>query len=245
MSRVPPIHPGHPDSVPDPERAQLASEAFYPGTEPAEVAARLVKLVASQNGIAGARFWRVAGERPAVTHEVGQLPEANTLRAGQLLSGLQPAPASGKHLAWVLGNASHRLGILEAFGDAPLPPTTIDRVDELRRYAEAALDEPAARVQPAGNDDDSRGLPAPERDPRSRRCDSDHSRLWRFATPARSAQRCSCTIPNATRYGFWPATAAKKKKSACSAARGVAGWVARHGESVEPSRCVRGCAVRG
>lgn len=231
MSRVPHIHPGRPDPAPDPERAQLASEAFYPGTEPAEVAARLVKLVASQNGIAGARFWRVAGERPAVTHEVGHLPEANTLRAGQLLSGVQPVPASGKHLAWVLGNASHRLGILEAFGDSPLPPTTIDRVDELRRYAEAALDEPAPRFnQP----EMVMILDAFRRLNSTLDLAEVTQIISDLAVRYTGSERATVFLYDPERDEIWSLArhGAEEKETRFSAARGVAGWVARHGESV-------------
>ncbi len=230
MSRVPPIQPVHSDPSSDPERAQLASEAFYPGSEPGEVAARLVKLVASQNGIAGARFWRVAGERPAVTHEVGQLPEANTLRAGQLLSGLQPAPASGKHLAWVLGNASHRLGILEAFGDAPLPPTTIDRVDELRRYAEAALDEPA----PLFNQPEMLMiLDAFQRLNATLDLADVTQIILELGVRYTGAERASVFLYDSDRDEIWSLTrhGSEEKEIRFPAARGVAGWVARHGES--------------
>ncbi|MGA8104667.1 MAG: SpoIIE family protein phosphatase [Candidatus Acidiferrales bacterium] len=230
MSRVPPSQPIHPDPSFDPERAQLASEAFYPGSEPAEVAARLVKLVASQSGIAGARFWRVAGERPAVTHEVGQLPEANTLRAGQLLSGVQPAPASGKHLAWVLGNASHRLGILEAFGDAPLPPTTIDRVDELRRYAEAALDEPA----PLSNQPEMLMIiDAFQRLNATFDLADVIQNILELAIRYSGAERASVFLYDSEGDEIWSLTrhGSEEKEIRFPAARGVAGWVARHGES--------------
>jgi len=230
MTRVPPLPSS---SGPDPERshAQRASDAFYPGTEPAEVAARLVKLVASQHGIAGVRFWRVAGERPAVTHEVGQLPEANTLRAGQLLSGVQPAPASGRHLAWVLGNASHRLGILEAFADAPLPPTTIDRVDELRRYAEAALDAPAphfSQPEMAMVLDAFRRLNAT----------LDLVELTQvvldLAVRYTGAQRANIFFYDSERDEICSLTrhGAEEREIRLPASRGVAGWVARHGEIV-------------
>ncbi len=230
MSRVPPIQPAHPDPSSDPERPQLASEAFYPGTEPGEVAARLVKLVASQSGIAGARFWQVAGERPAVSHEVGQLPEANTLRAGQLLSGLQPAPASGKHLAWVLGNASHRLGILEAFGDAPLPPTTIDRVDELRRYAEAALDEPAG---PFNQPEMLMILDAFQRLNATFDLPDVIQTILELGVRYAGAQRAAVFLYDSARDEIWSLTrhGSEEKETRFPAARGVAGWVARHGES--------------
>jgi len=230
MSRVPPIPPG-PGSDPDRNYAQLAAEAFHPGTEPAEVAARLVKLVASQNGIAGARFWRVAGERPAVTHEIGQLPEANTLRAGQLLSGVQPAPAGGKHFAWVLGNASHRLGILEAFGDAPLPPTTIDRVEELRRYAEAALDEPGPQLsQPemAMIVDASRRLGAT-----LDLAEVIHI-ILDLAVRHTGADRATVFLYDSERDQIWSLAGhgIEEREIRLPAVRGVAGWVARNGESV-------------
>jgi phosphoserine phosphatase RsbU/P len=228
---VPPIQPVYPDSGSDPERARLASEGFYPGSEPADVAARLVKLVASQNGIAGARFWRVAGERPAVTHEVGQLPEANTLRAGQLLSGVQPVPASGSHFAWVLGNASHRLGILEAFGDAPLPPTTIDRVDELRRYAEAALDEPAPRLsQPQM----VMILEAFRRLNTTLDLADVSQIVLELVVRYTGAERATVFLYDSQRDEIWSLIrqGSEEKEIRFPAARGVAGWVARHGESV-------------
>jgi hypothetical protein len=189
-----------------------------------------VKLVASQNGIAGARFWRVAGERPAVTHEVGQLPEANTLRAGQLLSGVQSAPASGSHLAWVLGNASHRLGILEAFGDAPLPPTTIDRVDELKRYAEAALDEPAPRLS---SPEMVMVLDAFRRLNSTLDLAEVSQVISELAIRYTGAERATVFLYDSDRDEIWSLArhGNDQKEIRFPAARGVAGWVARHGES--------------
>jgi serine phosphatase RsbU (regulator of sigma subunit) len=161
---------------------------------------------------------------------VGQLPEANTLRAGQLLSGVQSAPASGSHLAWVLGNASHRLGILEAFGDAPLPPTTIDRVDELKRYAEAALDEPAPRLS---SPEMVMVLDAFRRLNSTLDLAEVSQVISELAIRYTGAERATVFLYDSDRDEIWSLArhGNDQKEIRFPAARGVAGWVARHGES--------------
>jgi phosphoserine phosphatase RsbU/P len=104
-------------------------------TEPGEVAAQIVKLLAP-GVVAGARIWRIASNAVVVWRESGKLPGPNSAAIEKVLQG----KSGSAHHTWLLGRADVPVGILEVHPHGKLSAKDTEWLELFRRYAELALE---------------------------------------------------------------------------------------------------------
>ncbi len=198
---------------------------------PDELAAQLVRLVASQRGVTGARFWRLTGNLPTIWQETGKLPAPQASRVEGLLAGKPERAAKTGTTAWVLGNRSRRFGVIETFSETSLPAKTRQSLELFRRYAEVALASSERRNLVAE-------LSAVVDATKRLNSTLDLGELIRIileiAIRHTSADRGTVFLVDRERDEIWSLVGLglEEKEIRMPATRGIAGWVAHHGESV-------------
>jgi len=121
------------------ETLEQVVATLNPETEPGELAAQMVCVLAAPGRLEGARLWRVAGGAPSVWQESGELPKPDAARIERILQG-KDSGTNGDYCTFVLGHGAHPVGILEAWPKGPLDPRTRGWLELFRRYAEVALE---------------------------------------------------------------------------------------------------------
>jgi sigma-B regulation protein RsbU (phosphoserine phosphatase) len=222
---------GRPPQQRDREPLKRALGALDSEAGPDELAAELIRLVASQRGVTGARFWRVTGNLPTIWQETGKLPAPQASRVEGLLAGKREGAANTGSSTWVLGDRSGRIGVLEAFSETSLPAKTRQSLELLRRYAAVALASSERRnavVELSTVIDATKRLNST----------LDLAELIRIileiATRHTGADRGTVFLVDHERDEIWSLVGLglEEKEIRLPANRGVAGWVAHHGESV-------------
>ncbi|MFZ3214856.1 MAG: GAF domain-containing SpoIIE family protein phosphatase [Candidatus Acidiferrales bacterium] len=110
-----------------------------PESDPGELAAQVVCALAAPGRFEGARLWRVVKGSPAVWQESGDLPAPDPAHIERILQG-KHSGANGDNCTWVLGHGTNPVGILEARPKGKLDPKTYRWLELFRRYAEVALE---------------------------------------------------------------------------------------------------------
>ncbi len=111
-----------------------------PEVDAAELAAQVVRVLAAPGRLEGARLWKVVNGMPVIWQESGELPAADTARVGKLLRGGTPARANGGSHTWPLGRGPTPVGVLEISTAGKLNEKSRDWLGLFRRYAEVALE---------------------------------------------------------------------------------------------------------
>jgi sigma-B regulation protein RsbU (phosphoserine phosphatase) len=121
------------------ETLEQVVATLNPETDPGELAAQMVCVLAAPGRFEGARLWRVSNGTPTVWQESGELPAPDVARIERILRGMD-AGSNGSDFAWVLGRGPHPVGVLEARPKGELDQRTRGWLDLFRRYAEVALE---------------------------------------------------------------------------------------------------------
>ncbi len=104
----------------------------------ADVAGQVVRLVAAQPGLLGARLWRIAEGQPTIWQESGTLPAAQEKLVQDLFAG-RGAPKGNGLWAGTLGSNGQVVGVLEARSDGTLSQPTREWLDLFGRIAGVTL----------------------------------------------------------------------------------------------------------
>jgi phosphoserine phosphatase RsbU/P len=121
------------------ETLEQVVATLNPETDPGELAAQMVCVLAAPGRFEGARLWRIVNGTPVVWQESGELPAADVNHVERILHGKNPN-ANGDGTTWILGRGPNPVGILEAQPKGKLDAKTRGWMDLFRRYAEVALE---------------------------------------------------------------------------------------------------------
>ncbi|MGA8072846.1 MAG: GAF domain-containing SpoIIE family protein phosphatase [Candidatus Acidiferrales bacterium] len=213
------------------ERLDAALRSIQTEAAPAELAAQIAALVAGEDGIKGARIWRDVSEQAAVSAEHGQLPAADAAR----LRALREQPAgeivNGSYAAWVLGKDGECRGALEVFGAAALDEEKLEWLRLVRRYADVVLVSSERRSAVSGL---SIVLEATQRLNSTLDLAELIDIILHLATRYTGADRGTVFLLDRERDEIWSLVGLglEKEEIRLPASRGIAGWVAHHGEVV-------------
>ena len=120
------------------ETLEQVVATLNPETDPGELAAQMVCVLAAPGRFEGARLWRVVNGTPVVWQESGELAPADASRSNEFCTG--KSNANGDGTTWVLGRGPNPVGVLETQPKGKLDATTRGWMDLFRRYAEVALE---------------------------------------------------------------------------------------------------------
>ena len=121
------------------QRLDSALRAIQTEATPAELSSQIAALVASRDGVKGARIWHYVAEEPVVLAQHGQVPAPDAAKLEPLRFEASREIVDGKYAAWMLGPEGERRGALEVFSAAPLSNGKLDWLRLVRRYVDIAL----------------------------------------------------------------------------------------------------------
>jgi sigma-B regulation protein RsbU (phosphoserine phosphatase) len=201
-----------------------------PETEPGELAAQMVCVLAAPGRLEGARLWRVVGGLPSVWQESGELPKADAARIERVLQG-KDSGVNGISCTWVLGHGANPVGILEAWPKGPLDPRTRGWLDLFRRYAEVALESSERRHAVI---ELSTIVEATKRLNSTLDLAELLNIILQLTTRHTGAERGTVFLVDRERGEIWSLVGLglDQHEIRLPINRGIAGWVAEHGETV-------------
>lgn len=213
-----------------------------------ELACRVVRAALAQPGVTGARLWRVEGGQSRVWAEQGQLPlvddasVAPRLISARTQSGVHNLTISTKkspespaedNLIWaaVLGSDDFRIRVLEARGSQPLAPVTRNRLDLLGSFAAVAL---ALAERRGAVEELSSIVEATKRLNSTLDLAALIGVVQQIAMRQTGAERGTLFLTDNVREELWSLVGSGREQQEVRLpfSKGIAGWVACHGESV-------------
>jgi sigma-B regulation protein RsbU (phosphoserine phosphatase) len=212
------------------ETLEQVVATLNPETEPGELAAQMVCVLAAPGRLEGARLWRVVGGLPSVWQESGELPKADAARIERILQG-KDSGANGNSCTWVLGHGAHPVGILEAWPKGPLDPRTRGWLELFRRYAEVALESSERRHAVI---ELSTIVEATKRLNSTLDLAELLNIILQLTTRHTGAERGTVFLVDRERGEIWSLVGLglDQHEIRLPINRGIAGWVAEHGETV-------------
>jgi phosphoserine phosphatase RsbU/P len=212
------------------ETLEQVVATLNPETEPGELAAQMVCVLAAPGRLEGARLWRVVGGLPSVWQESGELPKADAARIERILQG-KDLSANGNGCTWVLGHGAHPVGILEAWPKGPLDPRTRGWLELFRRYAEVALESSERRHAVI---ELSTIVEATKRLNSTLDLAELLNIILQLTTRHTGAERGTVFLVDRERGEIWSLVGLglDQHEIRLPINRGIAGWVAEHGETV-------------
>jgi serine phosphatase RsbU (regulator of sigma subunit) len=213
------------------QRLDASLRSIQTEAAPAEVAAQIAALVAAQDGIKGARIWRSTPEQFAVAAEHGQFPAADAAKIGVLRAEASGEIVDGSYAAWILGSDGEHRGALEAFGAAAFGEERLEWLRLVRRYADVAL---ASSERRSAVSELSIVLEATQRLNSTLDLAELIDIILHLATRYTGADRGTVFLLDRERDEIWSLVGLglEKEEIRLPASRGIAGWVAHHGEVV-------------
>jgi len=203
----------------------------------AELARGVLSIAAAQPGITGARLWRMAEGRPVVWQELGELPAADAVLAQKALAHPEAGRANGSVGRWAcaLGNESHVVGVLETNTSGKgLDGPARERLELLSRYAGVALANTERRhaVQEL-----SSIVEATKRLNSTLDLGELINIILQMASRQTGADRGAVFLVDHQRQEIWSLVALglEQQEIRLPSSKGVAGWVARNGTTVNLS----------
>ncbi len=220
-----------PQAPPALQELDRATQALNPDAEPAELAAQVVEAVSAQRGVIGARLWRVARGVPVIWQQKGTLPAGDSAGIERLLAGKHAGFADGRSCAWVLGRDSECLGVLEAHGADAIDAETRLWLELFRRYAELAIAGSERRCTVV---ELSTIVEATKRLNSTLDLGELINIILQLATRQTGADRGTVFLVDRERDEIWSLVGLglAQQEIRMPASRGVAGWVAHSGETV-------------
>jgi sigma-B regulation protein RsbU (phosphoserine phosphatase) len=196
----------------------------------AEVAGQVVRLVAAQPGLLGARLWRIQEGQPMVWQESGELPEAQEKLVQDVIAGKGATKGDGLW-AETLGSNGQVVGVLEARVDGKLSQPTREWLDLFGRIAgvtmvhmekRRALEELSGIVEATKRLNSTLDLA------------ELINIILQLATKHTDADRGAVFLTDRERQEIWSLVALglEQKEIRLPWTKGIAGWVAREGQTV-------------
>jgi hypothetical protein len=223
--------PAQPSEVGLPlETLEQVVATLNPETEPGELAAQMVCVLAAPGRLEGARLWRVVGGLPSVWQESGDLPKADAARIERILQGNESG-TNGNSCAWVLGHGAKPVGVLEAWPKGALDPRTRGWLELFRRYAEVALESSERRHAVI---ELSTIVEATKRLNSTLDLAELLNIILQLTTRHTGAERGTVFLVDRERNEIWSLVGLglDTHEIRLPTSRGIAGWVAEHGETV-------------
>lgn len=213
------------------EALERAFGKVHPEAEPGELAAQVVRALASQAGLEGARLWRVVDGTPLVWHESGALPAADPSSLRPILDGKGASSPNGRSCAWTLGRPGAPVGILEAFPKGRVSEATRGWLDLFRRYAEVALESSERRHAVI---ELSTIVEATKRLNSTLDLAELLNIILQLTTRHTDAERGTVFLIDRERNEIWSLVGLglEQQEIRLRGDRGIAGWVAQHSETV-------------
>jgi sigma-B regulation protein RsbU (phosphoserine phosphatase) len=204
--------------------------AINPETDPGALAAQMVRALVGPGRLEGARLWRLVNGTPAVWQENGKLLPANPQDIEKIFRGKHDG-ASGKSRSWMLGNANNPVGVLEASLKTEDDESTRTWLDLFRRYAEVALESSERRNAVI---ELSTIVEATKRLNSTLDLAELLNIILQLTTRQTGAERGTVFLLDRERNEIWSLVGMglDQHEIRLPINRGIAGWVAEHGETV-------------
>lgn len=218
------------EAKPDLRGLTSAVEQLDTTAEPGDLAGRVVRLVASQPGVAGARLWRMADGEAGVWHEAGKLPAAEAGLVKDLMAGGR-APKAATVWASALGSNGQVVGVLEARATGELSQPTREWLDLFGRIAAVTLVHTEKRQ---ALKDLSGIVEATKRLNSTLDLAELINIILQLATRHTEADRGTVFLTDLEKQEIWSLVGLglQQHEIRLPMTKGIAGWVAKHGEIV-------------
>jgi phosphoserine phosphatase RsbU/P len=212
------------------ETLEQVVATLNPETEPGELAAQMVCVLAAPGRLEGARLWRVVNGAPTVWQESGDLPAPDPVLIERILHGKNPH-VNGEKSTWVLGRGPNPVGVLEARPKGELDPKTRGWLELFRRYAEVALESSERRHAVI---ELSTIVEATKRLNSTLDLAELLNIILQLTTRHTGAERGTVFLVDSERDEIWSLVGLglDQHEIRLPISRGIAGWVAAHGETV-------------
>ncbi|MFY9802411.1 MAG: GAF domain-containing SpoIIE family protein phosphatase [Candidatus Acidiferrales bacterium] len=212
------------------ETLEQVVATLNPETEPGELAAQMVCVLAAPGRLEGARLWRVVNGLPTVWQESGDLPAPDPVHIERILHGKNPH-ANGENSTWVLGRGLNPVGVLEARPKGELDPKTRGWLELFRRYAEVALESSERRHAVI---ELSTIVEATKRLNSTLDLAELLNIILQLTTRHTGAERGTVFLVDSERDEIWSLVGLglDQHEIRLPISRGIAGWVAANGETV-------------
>lgn len=220
-----------PARAPAIQKLNEALRAFDSEGGPSELARHVVEAVTAQRGVAGARLWHLAEGAPTVWHQQGRLPPADRAAIDEALARKPTSQVNGRRWLAVLGRDSEVLGVLEAFSRGPLDEPTRQWLGLLGQLASVALTSSRRREIVA---ELSTVVEATKRLNSTLDLGELINIILQLATRQTAADRGTVFLFDRERNEIWSLVGLglEQHEIRLPASRGIAGWVAREGRTV-------------
>ncbi len=212
------------------ETLEQVVATLNPETEPGELAAQMVCVLAAPGRLEGARLWRVVNGAPTVWQESGELPAPDPRHIERILHGKNPH-VNGEKATWVLGRGPNPVGVLEARPKGELDPKTRGWLELFRRYAEVALESSERRHAVI---ELSTIVEATKRLNSTLDLAELLNIILQLTTRHTGAERGTVFLVDSERDEIWSLVGLglDQHEIRLPISRGIAGWVAAHSETV-------------
>src|ERR1700675_1790817 len=202
-----------------------------PDFEPGELAAQMVRVLAGPGRLEGARLWRFVSGTPSVWEESAELPPPDLARVENILRGKHVPSQNGGSHTWPLGRNGAVVGILEASIPGKLDVKTRAWLDLFRRYAEVALESSERRHAVI---ELSTIVEATKRLNSTLDLAELLNIILQLTTRHTGAERGTVFLVDHERNEIWSLVGIglDQQEIRLPVTRGIAGWVAQHGEAV-------------
>jgi serine phosphatase RsbU (regulator of sigma subunit) len=195
-----------------------------------EVAGYVVEMAATQLSVEGARLWHLAGDEPRVCRESGVLPPPDPTMAAKAFANGLVAQSEGRW-ACSLDMDDKTFGVLELFGAQSMSAQAEHLLKVFAPFAAAAL--AGAELRHAAKEF-SAIVEATKRLNSTLDLGELISIILQIATGLTGAERGTVFLVDRERKEIWSLVGLglEHQEIRISIERGIAGWVARHGETV-------------
>jgi phosphoserine phosphatase RsbU/P len=201
-----------------------------PEADPGDLALQMVRALAAPGRLDGARLWRIENGMPRVWQESGSLPEPDPAHIANVLRG-KISGANGHSHTWALGRGTPPVGILEASTKGKFDGKTHVWLDLFRRYAEVALESSERRHAVI---ELSTIVEATKRLNSTLDLAELLGIILQLTTRHTGAERGTVFLVDHEHNQIWSliGLGLDQQEIRLPTNRGIAGWVAEHGESV-------------
>ncbi|HKS82079.1 MAG TPA: GAF domain-containing SpoIIE family protein phosphatase [Candidatus Acidoferrales bacterium] len=212
------------------EILEKVTATLNPEAEPGDLAAQMVRALSSPGRMAGARLWHIVNGMPEIWQESGKLPAPNAARIAKILRG-KDSGANGHSQTWALGRGDSPVGVLEAWSKNKLAAKTRDWLELFRRYAEVALESSQRRHAVI---ELSTIVEATKRLNSTLDLAELLGIILQLTTRHTNAERGTVFLVDHEHDQIWSliGMGLDQQEIRLPIKRGIAGWVAQHGETV-------------
>jgi sigma-B regulation protein RsbU (phosphoserine phosphatase) len=201
-----------------------------PEAEPSDLAEQIVRALAAPGHLSGARLWHIVNGMPEVWQQSGELPAPDATRIARVIRGKESG-ANGHSQTWALGRGDAPIGILEAWSKNKFASKTRDWLELFRRYAEVALESSERRHAVI---ELSTIVEATKRLNSTLDLAELLGIILQLTTRHTNAERGTVFLVDHEHAQIWSliGMGLDQQEIRLPIKRGVAGWVAEHGETV-------------